>query len=203
VRGLRIGYIGKLRLPGIKALAQPWLKMFALLLIHIAGVVAAAFAAAWDIETILFSGPLLSVFGVLLALIAFRRNRPICLYYALTTPTVSVFCFAWIFAMDWGPGDAQRPIGAFLAIFGLVNLMFGILALSESLEKPKNLPKRGPFQFSIASIMGLTLLVAVSLSLWRTFHQQGIAFAAILCHLAVLFFVLHRFHNREITDAGD
>jgi hypothetical protein len=202
VRGLRIGYIGKLRLPGIEALAPERLKMFVLLLIHIAGVVAAAFAAGWNIGTIVFSGPLLSIFGVLLAILAFRRNRPICLYYALTTPTVSVFCFASILAKDWGPGDAQRPIGVFLALFGLVNLMLGILAVSESIKEQKTLPKRGPFQFSIASIMGLTLIVAVSLSLWKTLHQQGIALAAILCHLALVFFVLRRFHNREIAGDG-
>jgi hypothetical protein len=170
-----------------------------IVIIHFTGVLITATVALFDIESIVWSGPIFSVYSLLIAIFAYRRNRTICLYYAFATPTVSVFCFAIIFGRHWSPGDARIPIGISLAIFGLINVPFGLLSIHES-KRTLRRRHKGPFQFSIAAIMGLTLVVAVSLSLSITFGDQGIALAVILCYVSMLFYILRRYHKLEYSD---
>jgi hypothetical protein len=168
-----------------------------LIIIHALGVMIAGIAALVEIESILLSWPLLDALSLIIAFLAYRRNRVVCLYYAITAPTVSVFCFAAIFGLNWGPERAHFPISFFLLLFGLGNCAFSDSSLSE-LKRPEIVfARRGPFQFSIAAIMGLTLLVGLSFSLWKTVGDRGIAISVILCYLSFLIYFLQRFHRRR------
>jgi hypothetical protein len=172
--------------------------MIVLVFIHILGIIIAVLCSVCEIKSIIYSGPLLSAFSLSIALLAYRRNRTITLYYALATPTVSVFCFAIIFGMKWEPGDARLPIGILLTLFGVINTLLGIAADFE-LRRPQITRRRkGPFQYSIASIMILTLIVAVSLSLIKTLGGGGIALATLLCYLSICIYILKRFHQNNL-----
>jgi hypothetical protein len=167
-----------------------------LIILHAMGVFTGSIAAAVEIESILISGPGLSLFSLYLIIFAYRRNRTLCLYYALGATTVSVACFCVIFGLQWGPGRAHAPIGVSVFVFGLCNCIFCVFALKE-LKRPVIVSPKSPFQYSIAAIMGLTLVVAVSFSLVKTLGDPGIALAALLCYLSLVSYLLLRFHRRK------
>jgi hypothetical protein len=170
--------------------------MIFLVFIHTIGVLLAVVCAVCKIETIIYSGPILSAYGLSIAFWAYRKNRVITLYYALAVPTVFIICFTLIFGMKWSPDDARFPIGILLGLFGVINTFLGITADFE-LTRPQIARRReGPFQYSIASIMGLTLIVAVSLSLIKTLGDSGIALAVLLCYLSICVYILKRFHAK-------
>jgi hypothetical protein len=172
--------------------------MFFLVLLHAIGVILAALIALIEIESIIPSGLILSVVSLVLAVVAYRRKRAVTLYYALAAPTVSCFCFALIYGLHWGPDKAKFPIGVILAIYSLINTGLGAAACRE-LKTPQKIERRqGPFQFSIASIMGLTLVVALSLSLIQTLGDRGLALATILCHLSLVTYLLKRYHQEDL-----
>ncbi|MCC6123826.1 MAG: hypothetical protein IT426_02605 [Pirellulales bacterium] len=177
--------------------------MFSLVIIHILGVTVAVILALIEIESIIPTGICLVAYSLIVALLAYRRNRATCLYYALAAPSVSVACFSVIFGLHWGPNDARIPIGCSLALFGLVNIPFGIAALFELKQPESGSRRKGPFQYSIASIMGLTLVVALSLSLSKTLGNRGIALAILLCHLSLTAYILRRFHKKEWPATGN
>lgn len=171
--------------------------MYFLVLLHGIGVVVATLIAVAEIESIVASGPILSATGLILAILAYRRKRTLTLYYALGAPTVSLFCFAIISGLHWGPGRAHFPIGVFLAMFGVINTLLGTAACHELKLPATKRRRQGPFQFSIAAIMGLTLVVALSLSLIQTLGDLGIALAMIFCHLSLLAYLLKRYHQED------
>jgi hypothetical protein len=178
--------------------------LFSLIAIHSLGVTLGIVAAQFKIDSIIASGAILSGIGLWIAVLSHRRKRAVCLYYAIATPTVSLFCFAVIFTLQWSPQQAQRPVGVFLVFFGLFNILFSVLALRELLRPKAVAPRRDPFQFGIATIMGLTLVVAISLSLVKTLGEKGAILAALFCHLCLVFYVLKRFHKSEsyVTETG-
>jgi hypothetical protein len=171
--------------------------MFVLLIIQTVGITLAVIAANVEIESIIATGLVLSALSLMLAYLAFQRKYSICLYYGLTTPAVSLFCFVLINVLHWGPNEARIPIGIFLAGFGMVNIPFGILALRELKRTKTQSFRKGPFQFSIAAIMGLTLVVALSLSLIKTLGLVGIFLAGLLCHLSLLTYVMKRVQTND------
>lgn len=84
-------------------------------------------AAFVEIETILASGPLLSTTGCGLALAAaFSRGlgsrRSAVIKFGLSTPGISLFCLALIYALNWGPGQAQAPVSLIALLYGLLTL---------------------------------------------------------------------------------
>lgn len=88
-----------------------------LLILYTLGILIAAIAAMVDIESIMGSGPIMSLVGIWIAFLSYRRDHPIGLFYGLAVPTVSVFCFIVINGLDWGPSDAHVPVSAFLVLF--------------------------------------------------------------------------------------
>lgn len=173
---------------------------FLLISLHSVGVTCGVVFAQLDIGSIIPSGAILSGLAIWIAILAYRRKLAISLYYAFVTLTVSLLCFAVIFTLRWSPRQAQRPIGISLIVFGLFNILLSLAALSELLRPRAVTPRKGPFQFSIATIMGLTLVVAISLSLVKTLGEDGAILAALFCHFCLVLYMLKRFHKSEPSE---
>jgi hypothetical protein len=94
-----------------------------LIAIQILGAFAASVFAVRKIETIQYSGPVLSIVGLAIAFSSFRRNRPVGLGFGLMAPTVSVFCFSLIFGAEWSPDAARVPICLILSEIAVLHIV--------------------------------------------------------------------------------
>ncbi len=159
--------------------------------LQILGVVAAAVAALVDIESIVFSGPILSTTGSILAARSFRRDRAIGFYMGLAAPTMSVLCFSLICGLEWSPRVAEVPVGTLVVLFAAVHINLGVAALIEA-HRVKD--RRRPLQYSILTLLVLMLVLSVFLGIVRTGWQGAIALAALISFGTAEGYVLWRFH---------
>ena len=165
-----------------------------LLIVYTLGILIAAIAAMVEIESIVGSGPIMSLVGIWIAFLSYRRDRPIGLFYGLAVPTVSVFCFIVINLMEWGPSDAHVPVSAFLVLFAWACIPACSLAIWE-VRRQRGLAQRRPVQFSIAFLLGLMFVVALGLGLAQAVGIRGFALVVILTYLATAFCVVYRFYD--------
>jgi hypothetical protein len=170
-----------------------------LLVLQMLGIAVGVAAAVWEITSIVCSGPVLSLTGLLLALVSFGRGRGAGLLFGLAVPTTTVFCFAIIAGLGWSPATAHVPISALLFVFGWVALGLCRRAFEEVRNRGRDGPRAAPFQFSIAALLVLTLLVSIGLSLWKTFGQPGAAIAVFLVYTAVAGYVVSQFNRAQPT----
>ena len=102
-----------------------------LVVVHSIGVAIAAVAACGNIRSILLSGPILSLTGFMVALLSFRAHRRVGFYFGLAAPTVAVICLNLIAVFDWGPSEAQMPVGGMVVVLSIVSLPAGLVAVRE------------------------------------------------------------------------
>lgn len=92
-------------------------------------LLAIGLAAAWiQIESILFSGPILFLLGVYLSFVAFRSNHTHLMaadqqsrlrLIALLCLAFPILCLLTIVGFSWGPSQAARPVGWMCVAFAL------------------------------------------------------------------------------------
>ncbi len=167
-----------------------------LIAIQALGALAAALVAIADIESIVLSGGPVSVAGLLIAAISFRRNRPAGLHLGLAAPTMAVFCFLIIYFLQWSPSTAQVPISMLLAAFALIHLFAGYLAFQESRRADGGGRKRR-LQFSIASLLGLMVIVSVFFSLSKTAGELGAVIGGGVAYATFVVYFQRRFYKHR------
>ncbi len=156
------------------------------------GLLIATGLAVCNIETIVVSGPILSLTGFGIAAASFRSYRVAGFYVGLSAPTVAVCCFSIICGLEWSPSDAQWPIASLLVLYCLISLSPSVYALVE-----RNGPagrRHGRFQFSIAAMLGAMVVAAVLCSSIRIGNPQAIAVGAIVAYFIVALYIVRRFH---------
>lgn len=158
---------------------------------QIFGVVAAAIAAAIDVESIIFTGPLLSAVGLLLAGSACRRNRVTALYFALGVPTISVICFVLIYGFRWDPRDAQLPISLLLVVFA-IGYTLAVPAVIHDLRRDAPASRKFRMRFTIKDLLALTLLVAINAGLMQTGSEPLVALGLLATYAACLAYFLRQ-----------
>jgi len=119
-----------------------WMIIIAMPLLVI-GVV----LAFLDIETILGSGPVMLVWGVIL-LYPTRRDRQF-QWFAIACCLFPVVVFLIIFFMSWSPQDAQHPISALCASF-VGAMLFGCVKNFTQLRRTTDRPPSEPFAIEAA-----------------------------------------------------
>ena len=82
-------------------------------------LLAAAFAV-YDIESIVVSGPLLSLCAIILAVLSIRPELRGFWILSASMIAMSIGCFLTIYLLSWSPGKAQTPIGAATVVFAIV-----------------------------------------------------------------------------------
>lgn len=169
--------------------------------LHIAqtfGILLAVVLAVIDIESIVISGPILSVTGALIAFLAHHRDHLLGLLFGLSPPTVAAFCLFVIAMLEWSPADAQVPVAAFLVLYGLLCVPICVLAEAE-LQSSRDSRRKVHFQYSIAAMLVLMLVLAIVLGLTQTAGGKGLAAGISLAYLSALFYVLNQFfRNRRL-----
>ena len=167
-----------------------------LLIAHTVGILLATVCAAIDIENIMVSLPALSLSGALVALGSFRQDHLLGFLFGLSAPSVAVFCFFVIVTLEWSPSDAQVPVSIFLGIFALLSFSACALAMLE-LQTSGQAQPRGPFQFSIAALLVLMVVLALVLGFVQTLEIRLFATGVSLAYLVAILYGLNRFFNNR------
>ncbi len=132
-----------------------------LCLLQILGICGSVIAAAFEITTILTSGPLFSVVGVAVAC-AWRVSRSLAsVVFGLSAALISLFIFLLINAMSWGPADAKVPVTVILLCYEVVIVPLGIVTLKRLLVSSPTSFSRPRWQFDLQSLLILTAVAAV------------------------------------------
>ncbi len=169
-----------------------------LLVAQVAAILVAVVIAVIEIESIVFSGPLLSISGLLITFLSFRRDRLLGLLFGLSAPTVAAFCLFVIATLEWGPAEAHWPVAALLVLYGFFSIPAGVLAALDR-PTPASERRRASSQFSIAAMLVLMFLLAVVLGFAQAAGDKGLAAGISLAYLVVLLHVLSRFfRNRRL-----
>jgi hypothetical protein len=176
--------------------------MAALILIQMVGIVAAVVAAIVEIETILTTGPVLSVIGCVIVFGCFRKSHSLGLYFGFSVPSISILCFSMIYGMKWGPGDAATPIHCLLIVFAVVSVPLGVLAVRR-MPHVTHAKRPLKMQFSLADLLGLMLIVSLPFGLNQTLGEPGLAVGLLTSYLVVLVYCLKRFHRARADTQAD
>jgi hypothetical protein len=161
----------------------------ALCAIQILGIVGAVIAAAIDIESIVGSGVIFSLLGLFVAAGSGTSRSRSMLVFGLSAVAISLFLLVLINVMEWGQAEAAFPVTLILLGYELALAPVGLVALYHSLAGPIAGDRQRWRQFSVRSLLGLTLLAAIDLGVVRLTYSNhnrllsvavGFAVAAIL-----------------------
>lgn len=100
-------------------------------ILQLLAIPTAVIAIFEDVETILFSGPILTIIGIVVATLSYRNGIRIGTVFGGSMLAVSILCLGLIAGNDWGPGQAQEPIQWIALLCGIITLMLGIKTLSQ------------------------------------------------------------------------
>lgn len=169
--------------------------------VQILGVPVALVWAAFNIRSILLSGPVFSATGMAIAIASYWAMRPWGLVLGLAPPTMTVWCFCIIFGLQLSPDEALVPISSLLLVFGFAHMAVSLFAVREMIRTPLRDRPRQPFQFSIATMLGLMLVLSLSLGLSRC-GEGGIAAGLFVGYTSLVAYMAWRFHLRISSDAS-
>jgi hypothetical protein len=134
---------------------------------HTLGVLAAAIVAVFEIESIVFTGPVLGFTGLLIAVFSFRARRRIGFGFGLTATAAAILWFAIIVSLSWSPGTAHRPVSTFLILFALTSIPWSTFSVSELFSPHGRAAAR--FQFGLGTMLLITFFEASYLGILRAF----------------------------------
>ncbi len=163
------------------------LRIFNLLaVLQVIGVLIALLFAWGNIESIVFSGPLLSVTGLVLFVVSLFWRLWLGAMFAAAVPLLSVTCFATIATNRWSPTEAYYPINSVLTAFALIHVPLGMLAIRDVRRRVLRPADQFQYQFSIGGMMIATAAIAVTLGLARAIGLIGLPLAVVLWHVVVI-----------------
>lgn len=171
--------------------------LISLLAIQTVGIAVGVLATFFDIESILFSGPLLSFTGVLTAVLGYRRSLMAAFYFGLSLPTMSLLTFCLIFGLQWGPAQAEVPVSRLVAGFGLLVIPLGIYAIEQA-RRGQIGPRAGKPQFSLLLLLGLMLVASILFGSLRTGDPPKMAAGVAITYAIVAAYSVLRFHANHL-----
>ena len=124
--------------------------------------------AVWvDVESIVFTGPVLSVVGIALAIFTQRLRSWATLLFSLSGPLICALGAFLIAVFHLGPPEAQAPIAGLMTIYLLTAIPAAVIALREILDWDVDSSRqdRWVWRYSMKSLLvvmtGACVLVAV------------------------------------------
>ncbi len=164
-----------------------------LLCLQAIGTLCAALAALVEIETIVASGPILSLSGLVIVAWGVRRDSVWAFYSGLSAPTMSVVCFCIIYGLQWSPAQAGAPIGALVTLYAVASVPVAIAAIRQ-LSSAVAVRPPARLQFSLRHVLGLMLLVSVNLMLLRTGSEMAVSAGVLYSYGFVCRYLMRQFH---------
>jgi hypothetical protein len=130
---------------------------------QVLALITALIAALIGVESIVGTGPALSVIGLLLAAVTQRLGSWALIAFGLSGPLFCALCAALIAYFRWGPHEAERPIAILLGAYALAALPMAALALRAIMKcQAITLPQqRRVWQYGMKSLLVLMTAVCV------------------------------------------
>lgn len=166
-----------------------------LVIAQMLGIAVATIVACVEIESILFSGPALSLAGVWIAFLAYRRRAVTAFAFGLFAPSAALGCFLLIYTQRWGPSEAARPISTLMILLALVALPLGCFACRDISRKPLDRTRRA--QFRIATLLGLTAGIAIVLGALRALDAPALVTAFSAAYVLVVAVFAYRIRGER------
>ena len=113
-----------------------WVRSFIILQMLVAVVGTAA--AFGDVETIVATGPILSIFGIFGTIVCVRKRYYFGALTCASGPVISVAIFLVIFLLNWSPTAAQEPVPLIGAVYMAILCVMGLIALRETISLQAN-----------------------------------------------------------------
>jgi len=79
-------------------------------------------AALFEVKTILFGGPLISLLGLYVAALGLKRSFRFGVAAGLSAVGFSLFVFLLIWGLNWGPAEASVPVCAMGSLYAAVSV---------------------------------------------------------------------------------
>jgi hypothetical protein len=109
-----------------------WVRSFIVLQMLVAVVgTAAAFV---DVETIVITGPILSIFGIFGGIACVRKRYGFGALIGASGPVICLAIFLIIQLFSWGPSEAQEPVPLIGAVYMAILCVMGLIALRETIS---------------------------------------------------------------------
>jgi len=179
-----------------------------LCLVQLWGTAVAVALAAHEIESIVVTGPVFTLLGLVVVTLGAIDGRGTAVLYGLSAGLISLFVFLLINGKGWGPGPAAFPVTLILLGYELAIVPIGLLALHGIISRHPRMPLRPAWQFNLRSLLLIMLLVGVDLAIVRLAMHQGtttlvvIAVAiGVAAFLASVVVVALAFHQRAVEPA--
>jgi serine/threonine protein kinase len=102
-----------------------------MIILQLLAIPTAVIAIFVDVDTILFSGPVLTIIGIVVATLSYRNEIRIGRVFGNSMLAVSILCIGLIIANRWEPSEAQEPIQWIALVCGIITLILGIKTLSQ------------------------------------------------------------------------
>lgn len=162
-------------------------------------------AAGLEIESILVTGPMILIVGIVLASLTRRIGSINLLLYALSGPIACGLCAMLIAVNRWQPDKAHYPITFILAISAVIHIALAFTAWAPLRNAPTNLLKweSANWQYSLKSMLAATTAVCIILAVGRVMIQVGpyndfqlFSCFTFVC-IALVAFTTYRFFTRH------
>jgi hypothetical protein len=123
---------------------------------------AAAFLANWNLRSILYTGPVLSLLGVLFASATCSRRSWSCLILGLSAPSICALCALLIAAFRLGPQwETGWPIAVILVIYSIAISPLAVVVLLGLRRTSPDKEVAPPWRFSMKTLLGITTVVCL------------------------------------------
>jgi hypothetical protein len=133
----------------------------------------AVIAALTNFESIVVTGPILAITGLLLGTVTNCLGSPLVLIHALSGPHVCSIGALLIAANHWGPQEARWPITAILILYVAISIPIAVFALQRIRRLPSEVPpgQRFKWQFSLKAVLILMTAVCMLITAGKLMMQ--------------------------------
>jgi peptidoglycan/LPS O-acetylase OafA/YrhL len=104
------------------------------ILVQLMFAVLATTLAFYDIQTIIGTGPIGSIIGLIVFAYANEPNIPSRKKIGLSAPIFSLFCFSLVFFLDWSKTSAQFPVSTLMTFYTAILAVFVLLEITKFKE---------------------------------------------------------------------
>lgn len=111
-----------------------------LAVLQLTTIVIGLIASVIDVESIMVTGPVLTVLGLICFGAAAWAGVRAGIVLGVSGPAVAVFCFLLIYSQRWSPADAARPIPLIGAAYSAISVPLFILTLIQSGRRQSQTP---------------------------------------------------------------
>lgn len=156
-----------------------------LIVAQVIGTSVAVILSIVDVETIVGSGPILSVIGLVVAFAGLVKGNRAAILFGLSATAMSLFLFALINRLRWGPSEASLPVSIILLVYEGFMVPLGLVALYGALIEKYCDSTKVRWQFSMRALFLGVACSAIGFAIARLAYELGseamMAFAIVAC----------------------